>query len=626
MAVCPVEYSSVLSYAPPPRHGQDSHVIFGTGPQSTAAVVVGANSAHSYDAFAAYSSESSDDFATSNHFPLDTNGPHAHRIHTHPLPLPKLQIPSPSAIVPSRASAPPLSAASLSRVGAHTFLPPSAPLFPLTLGKFHPPPSLSRYRHSAGASVPLNPFSNSGASYRQISEAGQGDMQQQPEASGSRPRQKRGAEDVISPTSEGDLELDAEGEIESETEQLPQQPERKRRRGNSGSPPLSAVSLMSASSMSPTTATKSRPTRRSNSSTVIACRQCRTRKIRCGSERPRCSNCTRRGEADTCEYDSQPRRRGPDKQPGTRQRRCKKRIEEDREKEKLEAEYERQRRANIDSESLVTAGEGQRAIRPLPRISTNLRAQQPGPASASVYTPSLALVDGGTTNASQTVGIEAHPMFPPIPPAFISTQQGWWDAFLRSYSIRVIATNLDALYTEPGPSLPLSFVNPRFLLETLWNPTRRLTLQPAFILASMAMAVLLRSHDGPGGAGLSGRDEAAFLRQSAQDALERAWQPGGWRDASLAEAALLIAQYEASAHPEYQPGRVVRALGLLDRVLQELGLTTLDSGRPDVCRFAHEMPPSGLSSTACQLDSSLKLWFIGTLSNSISSDWRRFSL
>ena len=49
----------------------------------------------------------------------------------------------------------------------------------------------------------------------------------------------------------------------------------------------------------------------------------RARKIRCDSTRPICDNCARR--THDCEYDEKPRRRGPDKRPGTRQRSCKKR-------------------------------------------------------------------------------------------------------------------------------------------------------------------------------------------------------------------------------------------------------------------------------------------------------------
>ena len=49
----------------------------------------------------------------------------------------------------------------------------------------------------------------------------------------------------------------------------------------------------------------------------------RSRKVRCDSVRPKCGNCTRR--ATDCEFDVAPKRRGPDRAPGTRHRSCKKR-------------------------------------------------------------------------------------------------------------------------------------------------------------------------------------------------------------------------------------------------------------------------------------------------------------
>ncbi|KAM6494149.1 hypothetical protein JOM56_010510 [Amanita muscaria] len=51
----------------------------------------------------------------------------------------------------------------------------------------------------------------------------------------------------------------------------------------------------------------------------VACLQCRTRKIRCDGAKPVCHNCKRRACLD-CEYDTSPKRRGPDKTPGARQR------------------------------------------------------------------------------------------------------------------------------------------------------------------------------------------------------------------------------------------------------------------------------------------------------------------
>ncbi|CAE6451542.1 unnamed protein product [Rhizoctonia solani] len=50
----------------------------------------------------------------------------------------------------------------------------------------------------------------------------------------------------------------------------------------------------------------------------IACTLCRQRKIKCGGEQPACRNCVRIEVA--CHYDAEPKRRGPDKRPGTRTR------------------------------------------------------------------------------------------------------------------------------------------------------------------------------------------------------------------------------------------------------------------------------------------------------------------
>ncbi|RDB17928.1 hypothetical protein Hypma_000681 [Hypsizygus marmoreus] len=56
----------------------------------------------------------------------------------------------------------------------------------------------------------------------------------------------------------------------------------------------------------------------------VACLQCRTRKIRCDGAKPICYNCSKRATASSeCNYDPIPKRRGPDKIPGARQRSAK---------------------------------------------------------------------------------------------------------------------------------------------------------------------------------------------------------------------------------------------------------------------------------------------------------------
>ncbi|KAJ7137570.1 hypothetical protein C8R43DRAFT_1072243 [Mycena crocata] len=405
-----------------------------------------------------------------------------------------------------------------------------------------------------------------------------------------------------------------------------------------------------------------RSTRRTTSTAVIACRQCRTRKIRCDSTRPNCSNCARR--EDPCEYDPAPKRRGPDKKPGTRQRRCKKRpderegeevalrrpiapssastaaiqialpspalvpspesvspVQQRRSAERNESEKKPAKRQKVSHThgqttqqqhlSASDVGSSARYGMPTPTpASSSYGAYDVAPFARSAgydlglggrqadlelgHRRDLDLGLGGNRQEVPHLGHRQsppqgeHPQFPGLPSATVqAAQQGWWDAFLRSYTLRDIAEELNFLYNES--SITLSFINVRFLLETLWSPTRYLTLQPAFILASMALAYLIQSSET--GRGAAGRATAAFLRHSAQDALERAWRDAIWVDASLAEAALIIAIYESSAHPEYHPDRLARALTFLDEVLSTLNLTALDAGNPDVCRFARDAAP-----------------------------------
>ncbi|CAK5282513.1 unnamed protein product [Mycena citricolor] len=443
-----------------------------------------------------------------------------------------------------------------------------------------------------------------------------------------------------------------------------------------------------------TTAT-GKPSRRTTTSAVIACQQCRLRKIRCDSGRPHCSNCGRR--SDKCIYDSAPKRRGPDKNPGTRQRRCKKRPGDESDdppaKKKLKidvsaasptstgpisasstpaitlpspvpvpivpsaaaaagpvpagsspdkshgleagADVKKRKRSTLSLETekrkspgrVISTGPPERLYTPIsaPSLPTYIRpshaapplhistdealirrtSQQPHsapphPSDRYISTPSSANPVYGYAQQHHLPysfprpspfelgalgGEHYHPKFPPVSAAALASQEGWWDSFLRTYTLRDIARDLGDLYTESH--IALSFVNLRELIERLWN--RHLTFQPAFVLASLALAWLIRSSESDRGA--AGRERAAYFRRLAQEKLEQAWRERIWLDASLAMAALILAQYEASAHPEYNPIRVVRALTFLDEIITGLGLSTFDSARPEVCRYpAHATP------------------------------------
>lgn len=75
----------------------------------------------------------------------------------------------------------------------------------------------------------------------------------------------------------------------------------------------------------------------------------RTRKIRCDGAKPACHNCSRRTTATggPCSYDSAPKRRGPDKTPGARQRTAREISLERREEEGASRRRRRRRDTSV---------------------------------------------------------------------------------------------------------------------------------------------------------------------------------------------------------------------------------------------------------------------------------------
>ncbi|KAF7985587.1 hypothetical protein HWV62_3877 [Athelia sp. TMB] len=86
----------------------------------------------------------------------------------------------------------------------------------------------------------------------------------------------------------------------------------------------------------------------------VACVQCRTRKIRCDGAKPACHNCSRRttSSGGPCSYDAAPKRRGPDKTPGARQRTAREISLERREEEG--AARRRRRRKDLSAQKSDT--------------------------------------------------------------------------------------------------------------------------------------------------------------------------------------------------------------------------------------------------------------------------------
>ncbi|KAK7692152.1 hypothetical protein QCA50_003771 [Cerrena zonata] len=423
--------------------------------------------------------------------------------------------------------------------------------------------------------------------------------------------------------------------------------------------PTSAKSK-AASTTSGGSATSSRQPRREASTTVIACRQCRARKIRCDSTRPVCNNCTRRN--NECEYDAVPKRRGPDKRPGTRQRSCKKRPLDDeaagpqaKKKRKMSGDHEGSL-ISFDVKENVT-GDTKRSlpIRLNPDDTTGLQLAQrahldfetrqlapdaiypkedhwPSIRRCPVYIDSL----GPTLNKSFTrpidVNMNRHGEHErqdviPLSPTFLYTRQTWWDDLLNTYaptpeqSMNDILADLSALLNSS--SYWLFFINPAVFFDDIQDDHRRSQMQPSLVLSALALATLMKSSEIEHST--AGRTRALYLRDMAQATLEEACTAQSV-DFTLAEAALILALFESSSHPKYSSERAKNALEFMDRIIMTLSLTFTDTHDPDVSRYApHGVPmvhiPQPLNKTCQCLDPSTNLELQSGFSFTFNPPW-----
>ncbi|KDR82669.1 hypothetical protein GALMADRAFT_275797 [Galerina marginata CBS 339.88] len=129
----------------------------------------------------------------------------------------------------------------------------------------------------------------------------------------------------------------------------------------------------------------------------LACLQCRTRKIRCDGAKPVCHNCGRRANANTeCNYDPIPKRRGPDKTPGARQR-----LARDLRNEIDNAPSRRRRRTRGDSNPDLSETNGQQPPLGKPILTDspqNCRQSTSSSISLSLSSRSADNIPGNNTN------------------------------------------------------------------------------------------------------------------------------------------------------------------------------------------------------------------------------------
>ena len=112
-------------------------------------------------------------------------------------------------------------------------------------------------------------------------------------------------------------------------------------------------------------------------------------------------------------------------------------------------------------------------------------------------------------------------------------------------------------------------------------------MQPALVYAYLAMAKFVRSSEIELGA--RGRAQALTLRDLAQAHLEESWNMQ-WIDLGLAEAAMVLALFETSAHPQHDDTNADNALALLDKIIETLQLTGLDAREHDTLDHSSGVP------------------------------------
>ncbi|EIN11157.1 hypothetical protein PUNSTDRAFT_118688 [Punctularia strigosozonata HHB-11173 SS5] len=174
----------------------------------------------------------------------------------------------------------------------------------------------------------------------------------------------------------------------------------------------------------------------------------------------------------------------------------------------------------------------------------------------------------------------------------IQGRADWWDDLVAQYtphpeqSLKAITNDLSFFFGST--SYFMCFINQDLFLRSLASAESRQNVQPALIYAGLALATLIKSSELE--LGSAGRNRAMWLRDVAQVELEKSWT-ASWVDRGLAQAAMILAVFEASAHSHFSLEREWNSLTLVDEIIRTLNLTFIDNGNPQVSAFApHSVP------------------------------------
>ncbi|KAG1853089.1 hypothetical protein F4604DRAFT_2044544 [Suillus subluteus] len=214
----------------------------------------------------------------------------------------------------------------------------------------------------------------------------------------------------------------------------------------------------STSPLQPAASTSQDPLRREILNQVIACRQCRARKIRCDSTRPICHNCVYR--SNECQYDAAPKRRGPDKRPGTRQRSRKKCPTDGSSPPSLPSKRKRTSVRN-DNFELPQEPHGFPDVPALRPDGDRIRFQ-----------PSLSPTGPDLSLSTQTRAASDNSYLHQVEKYQVARSDG----ATQDQSLKDIASDLSTLFMTNG--YWLSFVNMPDFVHSLCNPEERSLMQP----------------------------------------------------------------------------------------------------------------------------------------------------
>ncbi|KAJ7442636.1 hypothetical protein FB451DRAFT_1057345 [Mycena latifolia] len=449
----------------------------------------------------------------------------------------------------------------------------------------------------------------------------------------------------------------------------------------SSNPPVSATSLdlsPDSEAWSPTQPSRPRKSRREKprielapdqppttqgkprARVYVACIQCRTRKIRCDGAKPICHNCGKRASGGSeCNYDPLPKRRGPDKTPGARQRAARKMHE---------GGSRSRRRTNSSGGHDNNSPDGTQLPPfsfPSPSSSENTQSpEEPyimSPHDARMnppYIPACAChnlshcpsppppsVLEHTMATSQVVPYDnplnllmasqlASPLEAPVSRGYITelnenddekhrqkpttivsqpsvefSKKTWWDSLLSLYlspnAVRLeslSASQRDHASQRINTDLRFLFRASNYWFSFLHAPTFfNNVYDPSKreqIQPSLVLAILAMStfwQSSEIGLGHRGRERALILRDEAQSALEASFN-AAWVDDSLAQAAWILATFEICAHPNHSTERSSSAMVRLDSIIRALSLTMVDVNDPYTSTFLPGKVPAVASS------------------------------